>query len=273
MEIRVLVVEDASFMREMVKNGLRSVFRNFVLDEASNGLKAREMLTKTRYDLVLCDWEMPEMTGAELLQWLRQTPDIAETPFIMITSRGDKEHVVKAIELKVSNYIVKPFTNDKLIHVVTHVLTKAKGVSAAELRDNESGKPKGPKSLGLSGSIPIAEVGETNKNKSDMVRPTSKVVIGLRFSEVTLACLLRAVSRDKVLGVIQRNAKLPALLDLVVLDIELHGEVSRQNGYVCALEARDDNRDTEFVNISVRLVDQDDPEKMAFIGRYMDSLT
>ena len=68
----------------------------------------------TSFDLILCDWEMPEMSGLELLQWFRGQPGSEKTPFIMVTSRGDKENVIEAIQAGVSDFIGKPFTNDQL---------------------------------------------------------------------------------------------------------------------------------------------------------------
>lgn len=61
-------------------------------------------------DLILCDWEMPEMSGLELLQWMRQQPQYEKIPFIMITSRGDKDHVIEAVKEGVSEYLGKPFS-------------------------------------------------------------------------------------------------------------------------------------------------------------------
>jgi len=132
--LRVLIAEDASFMRELVRDGMRAAFPGFKLDEVMNGAQAKQLLEKQDYDLVLCDWEMPEMTGPELLEWLRAEPGKEQTPFIMITSRGDKEHVVKAINLGVNNFIVKPFTGDKLVNIATKVLCKARGISPDALR-------------------------------------------------------------------------------------------------------------------------------------------
>ncbi|QKQ25121.1 response regulator [Candidatus Reidiella endopervernicosa] len=140
-KVRVLVVDDAAFMRDIVKKGMRSTYPAFQLDEAAHGKQAQTMIGKSDYDLILCDWEMPEMNGAELLQWIRETPEHAHLPFIMITSRGDKENVVEAIKLKVSNYIVKPFTNEKLINIATDVMSKAMKLSAKQLQEIGGARP------------------------------------------------------------------------------------------------------------------------------------
>lgn len=71
-KVSVLVVDDAPFIRDLVKKGLRNAFPGVTLEDAVNGRKAQVLLTKEVFDLVLCDWEMPEMSGLELLTWCRQ---------------------------------------------------------------------------------------------------------------------------------------------------------------------------------------------------------
>lgn len=284
-QIQVLVVEDAAFMREMIKNALRSTFPRFHLEEAFNGRQAQARLEKKPFDLVLCDWEMPEMTGAELLAWIRENEATAALPFVMITSRADKEYVAKAIELKANNFVVKPFTNEKLIDVVTRVLSKAKGLPAAAIRAAGAHKrdiPQGGSaavltgakaaSLGLSGAIPIAESSSEPAKKPQGVRLREKTVLTLRCSHANVAILLKAIDRSQAIGVLRRAENMPAILEMVVVDFEVDGQASRLNGYVHALQAREDSHESEFVNITVRLVDQDDAEKMAQLERFMATL-
>ncbi|MFP3525449.1 response regulator, partial [Pantoea sp. SIMBA_072] len=73
-KVNVLVVDDAPFIRDLVRKCLRSAFPGMAIDDAVNGRKAMAMLDKEAFDLVLCDWEMPEMSGLELLTWCRQQP-------------------------------------------------------------------------------------------------------------------------------------------------------------------------------------------------------
>ncbi len=277
-KIRVLIVEDASFMRDMVRKGIRSAYPAFQADEAIHGKQALEMLQKQRYDLVLCDWEMPEMNGAELLAWLRGNETTRDTPFVMVTSRGDRENVMQAIELKANNYIVKPFSNDKLTGVVTTVLTKSLGISADELK-RQGGRLESAREVGMSGAVPVAAhiSGEESRPSHTAqpsasprkVRPREKVLLPLRFSDAAVTLLLREMDNRQVEGVIRRADKIPAILDLVALDIESEGEVARLNGYVHTLQAREDGRESEFINITLQLVDQDDPEKMAQLERFL----
>ncbi|NER59737.1 response regulator, partial [Pseudomonas sp. MAFF212428] len=124
-KVSVLVVDDAPFIRDLVKKCLRNYFPGIVIEDAVNGRKAQVLLERERFDLVLCDWEMPEMSGLELLTWCRQQEALKAMPFIMVTSRGDKENVVQAIQAGVSDFVGKPFTNEQLLTKVKKALTKA----------------------------------------------------------------------------------------------------------------------------------------------------
>jgi len=132
--VKILIVDDASFMRDLVRKGVRSIYPGFILKDAADGQQAKSILKQEDFDLVLCDWEMPKMTGDELLTWVREESSQKDVRFVLITSRGEKEHVVKALELKANNYVVKPFTNEKLIDVVTAQLTAALRISKEELK-------------------------------------------------------------------------------------------------------------------------------------------
>ena len=70
-KVSVLVVDDASFIRDLVKKCLRNYFPGIKIEDAVNGKKAQSILMRETFDLVLCDWEMPEMSGLELLTWCR----------------------------------------------------------------------------------------------------------------------------------------------------------------------------------------------------------
>ena len=124
-KVSVLVVDDASFIRDLVKKCLRNYFPGIKIEDAVNGRKAQAMLSRDAFDLVLCDWEMPEMSGLELLTWCREQEHLKTLPFIMVTSRGDKENVVQAIQAGVSDFVSKPFTNEQLLTKVKKALTKA----------------------------------------------------------------------------------------------------------------------------------------------------
>ena len=113
-ETRILVVDDMVGMRKLVKDQLHKMgFRN--ISEAENGEVAFKELGEALgkgepYGLVLSDWNMPVLQGIELLRRVRATPQFADLPFMLITAEGEFNQVKEAITLKVSEYIVKPFT-------------------------------------------------------------------------------------------------------------------------------------------------------------------
>ncbi|WP_027183326.1 chemotaxis response regulator CheY [Desulfovibrio inopinatus] len=109
----VLVVDDFSTMRRIIKNILRQLgFANIV--EADDGTTAWEALNKGNIDFVISDWNMPQMPGIELLRKVRSSEEFANMPFLMVTAEAQQENIIEAVQAKVSNYIVKPFTAETL---------------------------------------------------------------------------------------------------------------------------------------------------------------
>ena len=112
-KMKVLVVDDFSTMRRIVKYILRLLgFENIV--EADDGETAVGKLESERIDFVISDWNMPKMSGLELLKWVRSHDEFKDLPFLMVTAEAQKENVLEAVKAKVSNYIVKPFTAETL---------------------------------------------------------------------------------------------------------------------------------------------------------------
>jgi two-component system chemotaxis response regulator CheY len=112
-KMKVLVVDDFSTMRRIVKNILRQLgFENIV--EADDGETAVGKLESERIDFIISDWNMPKMSGLELLKWVRSHDEFKDLPFLMVTAEAQKENVLEAVKAKVSNYIVKPFTAETL---------------------------------------------------------------------------------------------------------------------------------------------------------------
>lgn len=105
----ILVVEDVTEMREMILRLLRAMGYG-PLFSARTGEDAAALLNDQRFHLVLCDWNMPGMTGLELLQALRQKDGGGRTPFIMITGENHRERIESAIAAGVTDYLLKPFT-------------------------------------------------------------------------------------------------------------------------------------------------------------------
>jgi two-component system chemotaxis response regulator CheY len=107
--IKVLVVDDFATMRRIVKGVLKQIGYTKIV-EATDGSVALDALKKEKIGLIVSDWNMPNMTGLELLKAVRDDENFKDLPFIMVTAEGMKENVVEAVKAGVSNYVVKPFT-------------------------------------------------------------------------------------------------------------------------------------------------------------------
>ncbi|SBV90718.1 chemotaxis regulator transmitting signal to flagellar motor component [uncultured delta proteobacterium] len=110
-DMRVLVVDDFSTMRRIIKNILRQLGFNNVV-EADDGTTAWDVLNKDKIEFIISDWNMPQMTGIELLRKVRASEEFGDLPFLMVTAEAQQENIIEAVQAKVSNYIVKPFTAD-----------------------------------------------------------------------------------------------------------------------------------------------------------------
>ena len=111
--MRVLVVDDFSTMRRIVRNILRQIGLANVV-EADDGTTAWDILNREKIDFIVSDWNMPKMPGIELLRKVRSSEQFANLPFLMVTAEAQQENIIEAVQAKVSNYIVKPFTADTL---------------------------------------------------------------------------------------------------------------------------------------------------------------
>lgn len=111
--MRILIVDDFSTMRRIIKNILRQLDLNNVV-EADDGTTAWEVLNKDHIDFIISDWNMPQMTGIELLRKVRASEDFGNLPFLMVTAEAQQSNIIEAAQARVSNYIVKPFTAETL---------------------------------------------------------------------------------------------------------------------------------------------------------------
>lgn len=108
MNMNILIVDDYKTMLRIIRNLLKQLGFNNV-DEATDGSMALQKLRDKDYGLVISDWNMEPMTGYDLLKEVRADPNLATTPFIMITAESKTENVIAAKKAGVNNYIVKPF--------------------------------------------------------------------------------------------------------------------------------------------------------------------
>jgi len=298
--LNVLVVDDAAFIRDLIKKAMRDSYPSFKIHEAMDGRKAQAILKINPIDLVLCDWEMPEMSGLELITWMRTEDRYKETPFMMITSRGERDHVIKAVTAGVSDYIGKPFTRDNFLGKVNKLLAKFHGLSSKEaaqqaapaqdasvsaLTGGSAGgaapaKPvaKSPSSASaLMGNPLVAAAEQTSKpaakssTSSAKSGAKAKGIAELRFgSGGTARCVIKDINLQEMSGVFKREGDIPQLLEQAVLDIvdQDAGQVARINCYIRMLQAVENVADASTIKIVIRYVD-DDPLKLDTLSRFI----
>jgi two-component system chemotaxis response regulator CheY len=111
--MKILAVDDFSTMRRIVRNILRQLGYNNIT-EAEDGASALEQLKQSKVDFIISDWNMPNMTGLELLKAVRADADLKDIPVLLVTAEALKDNVVEAVKAGVNGYIVKPFTAETL---------------------------------------------------------------------------------------------------------------------------------------------------------------
>ena len=284
-KVSVLVVDNASFIRDLVKKCLRNYFPGIKIEDAVNGKKAQAILMRETFDLVLCDWEMPEMSGLELLTWCREQPQLKAMPFVMVTSRGDKENVVQAIQAGVSGYVSKPFTNEQLLTKVKHALHKVGRldalVASAPTKMNSAFGNDSLSALtgGKPEAVKVAPVAAAAPSKGLLNSPPVKAAAAaapasgrgqgqLRLSSGTQQCVIKGLSIKEALLVVRCGEVLPQVLESAVLDLEQgdNAEVARLNGYLHAVVAFEPKPDSDWLQLTFRFIDQD-AQKLDYISR------
>lgn len=290
---RFLVVDDASFIRDLLKKTLRNQFHNCTVSDASSAKKAQSLMRTQSFDMILSDWEMPEVTGEEFLRWVREQETFKEIPFIMVSSRGERDFVIQAVKAGVTDYIGKPFTPEDLVQKVTRAFKKVgkEELVKSALRPNNETFGGAFSSAGALGAKTISTSGEAQaeaapKNDASATSPASnspstpvrkkpksraKGQAQLQFpGDQSEQCVIREVSLQALQGVLKRSENLPGLFDQVVISIvQNDGEsVARLNGYVHSLSALENRIDCELLKIVIRFVDED-PEKLDQLSRFI----
>jgi len=131
--MKILVVDDFSTMRRIVRNLLVELgFSNPLIQEADDGENALVMLRSQPFDLVVTDWNMPNMTGIDLLRAIRAEEALKGLPVLMVTAENNRDQIIAAAQAGVNGYIVKPFTAVTLKEKLTKIFERiaASGVSA-----------------------------------------------------------------------------------------------------------------------------------------------
>ena len=124
--MKILIVDDFSTMRRIIKNLLRDLgFNNTA--EADDGHSALPMLQTGQFDFLITDWNMPGMTGIELLKTIRADEKVAKLPILMVTAEAKREQIIEAAQAGVNGYVVKPFTAQALKDKIEKIFERIDG--------------------------------------------------------------------------------------------------------------------------------------------------
>ena len=111
--MKILIVDDFSTMRRIIKNLLRDLgFTN--TQEADDGATALPILKSGDFDFLVTDWNMPDMTGIDLLKQVRADKNLGALPVLIVTAEAKREQIIEAAQAGVNGYVVKPFTAQAL---------------------------------------------------------------------------------------------------------------------------------------------------------------
>jgi len=122
--MRFLIVDDSSTMRRIIINTLNKLGHQDVA-EAGNGREGLDRLSSSGpVDVIITDWNMPEMSGIDFIRTVRSMPDIKDTPVLMVTTNAAKDDIVEALKAGVNSYVVKPFTPDTMKEKIEAVLAR-----------------------------------------------------------------------------------------------------------------------------------------------------
>lgn len=112
-KMRILIVDDLATMRRIIRNTLKQLgFLN--IEEAEDGQLALAKLHQGPFSFVISDWNMPNMSGIDLVKAIRQDPALKTIPFVMLTAQAEQKHVAEAMQAGATTYMVKPFTAEAL---------------------------------------------------------------------------------------------------------------------------------------------------------------
>jgi len=219
-KLRILVVDDMRTIRNVIVNGIKKTFFNVEIDDAHDGHSAQTKLQKLKFDMIISDWEMPKMSGIELLQWVRKEPALNKIPFIMLTANSSKESIIETMRLGVDAYMIKPFTIEGLVAKMSEIINKL------DRREYERFVANSPVTIHCKEAAPISG------NLVD-------------------------ISAGGLFGTFPMVTGLPYILDDVVADIfyetpEGHTATASLKGFVIRLQAAEAFRNSEHIKIAIK---------------------
>ena len=191
-KIKILIIEDEEDIRELMSFHLSK--QDMDIDKAGDGKTAYDKLLKNKYDLVIMDWMIPDVSGLDLISWIRKKEHIQyKTPILMVTAKSDPESIVLGLETGADDYMVKPFDFNVLRARVKNLLERVRLMTKIQGGDKES---------------QFLRMGKLSLNKNSHEVKMDDQVLDLTFSEFKMLEALiynqgRVLSRKQITGFIQ----------------------------------------------------------------------
>jgi two-component system, chemotaxis family, chemotaxis protein CheY len=126
--LKILVVDDFQVVRMVIKKLLKELGMDNI-EEAADGRIALQMIekalsSKKPYDVIFCDWNMPDVSGLQVIEICRQRPELKDLPIVLITAEGDSNSIDKAMNAGATDYLLKPFVPAVLQHCISQIIAK-----------------------------------------------------------------------------------------------------------------------------------------------------
>ena len=283
MAIRILVVDETAFVRDSLKKALRRFLPDVDLFDAVNGSRALPVLRSNKIDLVISEWDLEEMSGQELLQWMRNDETYQKSPFIVTSGVGERDLVMKAIEAGASDFMAKPFSPDELQKKVVKQLAKigyrpkVKGNGSASslealqsgVRKREVMKPREIKSGAdalMSKKASSADILTGKAKQKKGFNGTALLTIG----QTHCKCVVHDITLTAAQLITERPPNLFHLFDTGTIEIadDKTEIIAKLKVYVHMLQAGDPRPDATKLQLVVRYVDNP-PEAMENLSRHI----
>ncbi len=217
---KVLIVDDSPLIRQMLHKML-SVYRYLALDEAADGEAALTKLTSSSFDLVLLDWNMPKMSGLDLLKKIRADEKLRDTYVVMITARSKKDSVIAAIKAGANEYMIKPFSAEavavKLKRVLANLLfgdflVKQKIISSQQLQKALDEQKIGGKTFG---EVAISLGLLTSGQVEQVLEKQKKLVNNVKFGMA--ARIMDFLTVDQIKTILEAQGKIKPKLGEILI--------------------------------------------------------
>jgi CheY-like chemotaxis protein len=273
----ILLVDTTSFSLDLQKRILRGRFPKIEIYTATTGKQAQQTLQKYSIDLILCEWEIPEISGAELATWLRANNETKHIPIIMLTNQNDKAFIASAIKEGAVDYIPKPFSPETFLQKVVKALQKTGYQDNYKAQQDAVSLLTGGAKAAAKPAPPItpvaaAEFARNAPTTENTEAPKQKIVAQLKLAEKSLPCVVKMATLNEIQLGASRQV-LPVLFETVTVTLTHPNtqQATELNGYIHLLQIASHDPQAQFINIAVRFLNND-ADKMEALTQFIAAL-